>query len=240
MLNLPAIGLMVPAPNVVLEEDFMRWGAGAARIHVNRLSAARTRPKDMRQNLADLTSSVPECARLLGMADPAVIAFGCTSGSFYRGAEWEEETCAAIRRETSVKKVVLTAKAVVQAFGALGAVRIAVASPYPEQINEAMRAYLQNRGLEVTSLQMLDSWQGGGIPKLGAEQIEQLVLSTDYARADAVFVSCTNLRAAALVTRLEALTGKPVVTSNQATYWACMRAANAQGLPPELGSIARF
>jgi maleate cis-trans isomerase len=236
---LPIVGLMVPAPNVVLEDDFAGWAPSLCRLHVNRLFAASKRPDDMRQNLADLTASVPECARLLGMTGPQVIAFGCTSGSFYRGADWETETCATIRSETGVADVVLTARAAVQALHALGARRIAVASPYPPQVNDSMCSYLHAHGLEVTSLQVLDAWRGGGIPKLSAGQIEALVLSTAYPQADAVFVSCTNLRAAALVPRLEALTGRPVVTSNQATFWACMRAARVQHLPPGLGSLGR-
>ncbi|MEO5702213.1 MAG: hypothetical protein ABIS17_02510, partial [Casimicrobiaceae bacterium] len=39
-----------------------------------------------------------------------------------------------------------------------------------------------------------------------------------------VFVSCTQLPTLGVVARLEAELGKPVITSNQATFWQALRA----------------
>ena len=41
--------------------------------------------------------------------------------------------------------------------------------------------------------------------------------------ADAIFVTCTQLPTLPMIARLEAEFGKPVVTSNQATVWRCLR-----------------
>ncbi len=232
-----ALGLLIPAPNIVLEQDFARWMPRGGRLHVNRLFATSKRPADMRENLADLTASVGECARLLGMARPDVIAFGCTSGSFFRGAQWEASTTADIAQHAGTHAVVLTAVAVVDALKAVGARRIAVASPYPEQVNALMLAYLESKGLQVVGLRSLDAWAGVGIPNLGPDEIEALVMSTPYQEADAVFVSCTNLRAGEMIDRLEAKVGKPVVSSNQATFWSCARALGIEAMPHTLGCL---
>jgi maleate isomerase len=40
---------------------------------------------------------------------------------------------------------------------------------------------------------------------------------------DAVFISCTALRCSSVIQRIEDDIGKPVVTSNQALAWHCMR-----------------
>lgn len=234
----PRIGLLVPAPNIVLERDFARWIGDRGSIHVNRLFATSVRPNDMRQNLEDLTRGVDDCARLLGMASPSVIAFGCTSGSFYRGPQWEVQVCDKTRSATSVHHVVLTARAVSEALRTLGARRIAVVSPYPPAVNELMIAYLQHDGFDILGLSVLDAWAGGGIPKLSRAEILRLTQQSPHQAADAVFLSCTNLRAGELIDELEALLGKPVVTSNQATFWSCMRAIGMEMPRPGLGALA--
>ncbi len=82
----PRVGLLVPASNRVMEGDFIRWSvADGVLLHVNRLQAPQQRPHDMRANLAALSEGVDEATRLLALASPDVVAFGCTSGSFLRG-----------------------------------------------------------------------------------------------------------------------------------------------------------
>ena len=232
-----ALGLLVPASNRVLEQDFARWLPAGWRLHVNRLDAPRQRPADMRENLLALTSGVDQAARLLGLVEPDVVAFGCTSGSFLRGAAWDEATAAQIHAATGNAAVVMTAPAVAQALRALGARRIAAISPYPEAVNRLMRDYLAAQGFELLELRAFDGWGGGGIHKITAAQIEALAAPARHGAADALFASCTNLRAGAMVERLEEITGKPVVTSNQATFWACARAA---GMAQDVSGLGRL
>ncbi len=100
-----------------------------------------------------------------------------------------------------------------------------------------MLDYLASQGLVVLELSSLDGWGGSGIHNIVPAQIEQLVMRLLHTEADAVVASCTNLRAGEGVERLEALTGKPVVTSSQATFWACARAA---GLSVGLRGLGRL
>ncbi len=55
--------------------------------------------------------------------------------------------------------------------------------------------------------------------------------------AEALFVSCTALRAAAAVPAMEAALGRPVVTSNQATAWQCLRLCGDAAAYPEFGLL---
>ena len=51
-------------------------------------------------------------------------------------------------------------------------------------------------------------------------ETRQIVESqVDRPEADAVFISCTGMRTAAIIDVLETSLGKPVVTANQATLW---------------------
>ena len=65
-------------------------------------------------------------------------------------------------------------------------------------------------------------------------------LLADDTGAEALFISCTATRAAEVVERLEALTGRPVITSNQAMIWQTMRAAGETGPIEGLGRLGRL
>jgi len=103
-----AVGLLLPATNRVMEQDFIRWLPKELRLHINRLNAPRERPEDMRENLIALTTGIEETARLLGLAEPSVIGFGCTSGSFLNGPDWDADIRNRIARATNVSQVVST------------------------------------------------------------------------------------------------------------------------------------
>ena len=233
-----ALGLLVPASNRVMEQDFARWLPAGGRLHVHRLPAPAERPDDMEDNLRALTTGVAEAARLVSLPEPDVIAFGCTSGSFLRGAAWEVQAAADIVSSSVGRPAVLTARAVVHALRALGATRIVAVSPYPEHVNRRLTAYLAEHGIGTLDLAAIDGWGGGGIHNITPARVDQLVRSTPYQEADAVLASCTNLRAGEMVEALEAMTGKPVVTSNQATFWACARAVGWTARLPSLGCLA--
>jgi arylmalonate decarboxylase len=232
-----ALGLLVPASNRVMEQDFMRWLPAGARLNTNRLAAPRERPDDMLLNLEALTAGVEESTRLLDLAQPDVIAFGCTSGSFLHGPGWELELGERIAGSARTNRVVQAARAVVDALKALGARKLAVVTPYPESVNVLLRGYLDHHGFEILSFDAIDGWRIGGIANLPAASALDLALRSRHAEADAIFVSCTNFRAGEMIARIEAETGKPVVTANQATFWACARLAGLDGTLPALGRL---
>jgi maleate isomerase len=220
-----AIGLLVPASNRVMEQDFARWLPEGAHLHVNRLNAPAQRPDDMEENLRAITSGVEEVARLVDLAEPGVIAFGCTSGSFLEGPGWDEVMRKRVQSAVRAPHVVVTARAAVDALRALGARRIAVATPYPERINVQLRRYLEHFGFEIAGFAAIDAWEGGTIARLPPQvAIDLAVRAVSGGNADAVFVSCTNFRAGEVIAQIESTTGRPVVTANQATFRACMLA----------------
>jgi len=52
----------------------------------------------------------------------------------------------------------------------------------------------------------------------------------DSPEAEAVFISCTAWRTFEIIECLEKDIGKPVITSNQATLWGCLKALGGSGL----------
>ena len=56
-------------------------------------------------------------------------------------------------------------------------------------------------------------------------------------RAEAYLVSCTAVRSAEVIDEMERELGRPVVTSNQAIAWYCLRKAGIQDQVPGFGAL---
>ncbi|MBT4672142.1 MAG: hypothetical protein HOB64_08495, partial [Rhodospirillaceae bacterium] len=63
------------------------------------------------------------------------------------------------------------------------------------------------------------------IARTEQSDIEDHIISADRAGAEAMVVSCTDFPVLGLIAGLEMTLAKPVITSNQATFWAALRAA---------------
>ena len=56
---------------------------------------------------------------------------------------------------------------------------------------------------------------------------------------DGVFISCTNVRAAAVIEEIETATGKPATSSNHALAWHCLRLAGVEDALDGWGALYR-
>jgi len=173
-----------------------------------------------------LISEIETGARYLATARVDVIAYGCTTGSFYRGPGWDREMLGLIAREAGVPAVATT-PSVVEALRAFGARRLSVATPYPEWNNERLRAYLEAQRFEVLNVEGDPGAAAAGnqgINDQSPESVVEFAARACRGDADALLCSCTAWRSVEAIDALERRTGKPVVTSNQATIWAALRA----------------
>lgn len=76
---------------------------------------------------------------------------------------------------------------------------------------------------------------GGAFTEPGT--VDALARSVDRPGADAVLISCTNLRTAGLLAPLEAALGKPVISANQASFWHGVRLAGCRDPVPHYGRL---
>src|SRR5262249_15126971 len=159
----------------------------------------------------------PKAVTDLATVHPDVVAFACTSGGAVLGAEGEATLINNIARETRAS-VVSTNDAVGGAIERVGAKRIAVLTPYVDELNEAIAAGLERRRLSIAhmaGLAMTDNFRIGSVtPREIVAFAERELAGRQF---DLVFVSCTNFRAVEARPALMQRFGVPVVTSNQAT-----------------------
>jgi maleate cis-trans isomerase len=218
------IGVMVPSTNTTCESDFNLVVPDGVTVHGQRMWLTNEANGDAAYER--MNAEIETGARYLATARVDVIAYGCTTGSFYRGPGWDREMLALIEREAGVPAVA-TAPSVVEALRFVGARRVSVATPYPDWNNQRLRAYLDAVGFEVLNVDgepRAAAAGNQGINEQPPESVVEFAARACRPEADALLCSCTAWRSVEAIDALEARTGKPVVTSNQATIWAALRA----------------
>jgi maleate cis-trans isomerase len=218
------IGVMVPSTNTTCEADYQMVVPRGVTVHGQRLWLTNA-AQDV-AGMDRMNAEIESGARYLATARVDVIAYGCTTGSFYLGQGWDREMVQVVERAAGVPAVA-TSPAVVAALRAVGARRVSVATPYPTWTNDRLRAYLQAAGFEVLNLEAdADAAASGnqGINDRDPAGIVEFAARACRPEADALLCSCTAWRALEAVEELERRTGRPVVTSNQASIWAALGA----------------
>ena len=164
-----------------------------------------------------------------------VMAYGCTSGSLFIGPE---NVHARIHKAHPHTVCTTPIEAATAALEALQARRIALITPYTDKINQRLRDHLRQNRFDVP---VMGSWNEPVDTKVGRispQSIRNVALDLGRSdKVDTVFISCTNLRALLILEELENELDKPVISSNQALGWHCLRLAEINDRLPQFGSL---
>ena len=171
------------------------------------------------QNLAAVAGDLSDAARLLPENLDA-IAYVCTSGSIAAGEAAVER---AIRDAQPGTRPLALVTCVIDALRHLGISRVAVGTPYLDEVNRMEATFLEGHGFEICSMGGLGIARGRDMTRVEPHDIVRLALDVCTGDCDGIFLSCTALRAVEVVDAIEEQTGRPVVTSNQALVWRMLR-----------------
>lgn len=212
------IGIIAPF-DLALERELWRWVPAEVSLHL-----ARTpyEPVPVSLDMAHLVSNsqhVHAATRDVLHVEPEVVAYLCSSGSFVNGVDGERELRKVICG-AGAADAVTTSGALAEVVGQLDIRRIALVTPYVEDLSRKQHDFLDELGVETVSSAHLGL--GGGIWRVGYRTIAEHILAADHPDAEAIFVSCTNLPTYDLIEPLEKWLDKPVFTANQLTMWACL------------------
>ena len=211
------LGLLVPSSNTIAEPDFYGELAGSATVHTGRMFLRATTVEAEEEMLDDFT--IP-AAELVATTRPDLVVFSCTTAGALRGDAYDTELCSRISEVTGAPTV-STIKAVREQLTNLGRT-VAVITPYAVELNERIRASLEDDGLDVLSITGLGLTHNPDIAAVSPEHIVEFAHQSlgDRLEADALFVSCTNFQGVAARRLLQDRYGVPVITSNQAAIEA--------------------
>jgi len=121
--------------------------------------------------------------------------------------------------------------------GQLSVEKVAVATPYIDEVNEKEREFLEANGFQVVNIKGLQIEENLEIGRQPPEVAYRLAKDVDRPEAEAVFISCTNFRTIEVIAALEADLGKPVLSSNTATLWASLKSLRIREKLLGLGSL---
>ena len=231
---IPRLGIIIPSSNTTMESEFNSLGTGKFTVHSTRNGLSRV----TLAQLEKMELGVGEAATLLADANVDIIAYGCTSGSLYRGIGHDVELANSITKKTRLPAVA-TAGCVVDGLKLLKARRISVATPYVNEINDLEKKFLSNNGFDVLQIKGLGIEDNLSIGRIQGKRVIELAKEADSKNAQAVFISCTNLASLDIIPELEKTLGKPVISSNSATLWSMLRKINQDYCWIDWGTLFR-
>ncbi|MFO0995088.1 MAG: aspartate/glutamate racemase family protein [Alphaproteobacteria bacterium] len=219
-----AIGLIVLGNDATIEPELNRILArDGVGVYAHRIALG---PDFSVESIRRLEGALAEAAGMIMPDDRLdVVAFGCTSCTMAIGQARVAERIREARPGTEVTEPVSAALA---AFKALGMTRIGLLTPYPHDVNKVAAEFLESQGLTVAAKAGFLRRADYDIARVTPDSIAEAAIELGKAAVDGIFISGTGLRASSVIARIEAAAGKPVVASNQALAWHCLRLAGAK------------
>ncbi|BCM17204.1 maleate isomerase [Mesorhizobium sp. J8] len=227
------VGLIALATDHTSEVDFRRMVASERiGVYVARIPYANpTTPENLRKMQPSLSAG----AALILPDEPLdAVCYSCTSASVVIG---DAEIEAAIQAAKPGVPVVTPPMAGMRGLNAFGVKRISILTPYTVETSRPMAAYFAAHGFDIQSFSCLGFEDDREMARITPSSLVEMARKVTHPQADALFVSCTALRAALAVSGMEEAIGRPVVTSNQASAWNCLRLCGDDTPRPEFGRL---
>jgi len=227
------IGLIYPAPGWVMEPEFYAMSPPGVATYTTRI---HLHDVDV-EGMAKFGNGSIEATQLLAEAPLDVIALGCTSGSFIKGSAYDREMIKRMEQVSGGIPCTTTSSAVITSLRSLKVKKVAVATPYVDEVNLRAQVFLEENGFTVTNLQGLGLLYDSEIDRQDLETVYNLAKETDTKDADVVAILCTGIRSMPILQALETDLGKPVISAVQATFWQCLRLAGVKEKIAGFGSL---
>jgi len=208
--------LPVYHPDVRVFEVFDKDGSGLGLFYADYFARPSKRG-------GAWTNSLVGQSKLLGTAKVEMLILIQTSASLFSD-NYDESTTRRMSAAAAGVPAITSADAVGRALHALGAKRIALVSPYSEDVNARARRYYSGKhGLDIALLEGFAAKDSYSIGKLGPENARDAFVRIDRPDIDAFVVPGANFLTMASISEWEREFKKPVVSSTQAAVWAMAR-----------------
>jgi maleate isomerase len=221
------LAFLVPAQNTVLEPEIYRMAPQDVTVHFERLVPKKPlpdgSPKSIVGFLMELGEDASRAAKVMTVIDPKVIAFGCTSGSFFKGIKHDEELIQTMEAASGISAITASTAAI-KALDELKLKKVCLISPYPDFFNEKAKDFLAANGLKVHAMGSLKTTPGKTALQ-GPEVAYDLAKRACSVDCDGVFCSCTEFRTIEILESFEKDLNKPMISANQATMWLALKRA---------------
>ena len=232
------IGMIVLASDHTLEYEWRQIFANldGVALYANRIYNSVTINA---KTLAEMEARMTQSAELVLPGTPLdVVAYGCTSGTVVIG---EDKVFARIREARPGVACTTPITGAVAGLKAMGCQRIALLTPYVEEVNQMLRRHIEARGIGVPVMGSFNHDNDDEVARISTKSLTDAMLDLGSSPdVDGVFVSCTSLRVVEIAEAVEKRLGKPVTSSNHAMAWHAMRLANIMEPVSGFGRLFRL
>jgi maleate cis-trans isomerase len=219
------VGLMVPVNNTTFERELLGLlppGSTCRTLRIPRgkgLLTPETLPAYKAQALA--------LAAQFASMDLDVIAYGCTAAGFICGPAGDAQLARELADITR-KPVVTTARCMVQALQEANVGRIALVTPYLNEVNDQLKAFLADGGIRVKRFNSFFAADVEALGRIDSAAVANLARETMSDDCDGLFIACAQLPTQDILEPLREEFRRPVLSSIWAT---AQRVARARAMP---------
>lgn len=210
-------GLIVLQSDVTIEDEFRHFFADTTiSLLVSRIPFANAVTA---ATLTDMEEHLSHTMALFPLDEPFdVMGYACTSGALQIGHQRIGDL---VNQARPCGAVTDPLQAVIAAFKANNINQAGLLAPYSVAIAQGMVDALHAHDITVTQAATFDQMQDRIVGMIDPESV--YTAACDMARNNphlqAVFIACTNLKSASVITAIEQATGLLVVSSNLALSW---------------------
>ena len=210
------MGLVVLQVDETIEGEFREaFGTSKNQIFVTRIPSGL---EVTAKSLISMERHIKAAAKLLPQSrEFSVIGYGCTSASAIIGSEKISEL---IKSGCHTRKVTNPLLAATEYAKRIKVRKLALLSPYIEEVNTPLRKAFGNKGLNTEVFGTFGEGKEEKVARISeSSTIEAAITLGQNESVEAVFISCTNLRTFNCLGKIANEINKPVFSSNQSLAW---------------------
>ncbi len=231
------VALMVPINNTTMEGE-LRAGLPSG-TRVTTLKIPRGQGLLTQETIPAYKKQALELAATLAGQPIDMLAYGCTAASFLAGPVGDAELARELAQVVG-KPVITTARAMVLALQAVRVNRIALVTPYQDLVNDQLKLFLTESGVDVAAFNSLYAANVDELGKITSDEVARMARATIHEGCDALFIACSQLPTFDILGELGAEFSRPVLSSIQATAWRVRQVLtplNPSVIPAQAGSL---
>lgn len=222
------VGLMVPENNTTMAHETLAWLPPGSRVETLRIP--RGKQILTRETLPAYREVALTLASRFARDDIDVVIYGCTAAGFISGPSGDASLAQELAEVTN-KPVVTAARSMVLALQSCAQARtIALVTPYPETVNRQLALFLDEAGIAVQRMSTMDLKDTAALGRVEAHQVELLArrAMASGPDVDALFIACSQLPTATILSGLEQEFGRPAWSSIRASAWQALATMSAE------------
>lgn len=239
------IGQIVPSSNTTMETEIPAMLLARQSIRPERFTfhSSRMRMKKVvKEELAAMDAESDRCAAELSDARVDVLGYACLVAIMAMGHGYhrvsQERLGARTVENGGAAPVITSAGALVDGLRTIGAKRIVVVAPYMKPLTELVVDYIRHEGYEVIDYRALEIPDNLDVGRHDPARLPEIVQSLRYQEADAIVLSaCVQMPSLPAIAKVEAMTGKPVITAAVATTYAILKKLGLEAIAPGAGAL---